>query len=335
MEHGHHSGMWVPDEPPTWSRMFIPHLGPESVLAVLGLVALVVYLVAVLRLRRSGVEVVTEAFFDTLTVRVPGRARELAARAEAAGINLRLIDADHLGIALDETTRREDLPTLWSVLGAATIEIEQLDRALAPCLPEERRRQSAFLTHPVFQGHHSETEMLRYLRRLSARDYALDRGMIPLGSCTMKLNATTEMEPVSLPGFADLHPFAPAEDAVGYRHLVEQLEEWLAEVTGYDQVSIQPLHARVEHDVPEADSNRGHKLIQQRGVDAHSQFGPRKPGEQPALGTVRVQLLQVTRKRGVPLARIRGSGVRQRPQVLASVPVEAKCLHWCREIRVN
>ena len=92
----------------------------------------------------------------------------------------------------------------------------------------------------VFSSHHSETAMLRYLRRLSARDYALDRGMIPLGSCTMKLNATTEMEPISLPGFADLHPFAPAEDAAGYRRLVDELEGWLAEVTGYDKVSIQP-----------------------------------------------------------------------------------------------
>ena len=101
-------------------------------------------------------------------------------------------------------------------------------------------RTTSYLTHPVFHEHRSETQMLRYLRRLSGRDYALDRGMIPLGSCTMKLNATTEMEPVSLPGFADLHPFAPAQDATGYRELVDDVEGWLAEVTGYDKVSVQP-----------------------------------------------------------------------------------------------
>ena len=112
--------------------------------------------------------------------------------------------------------------------------------ASRPSSPTQLRRTTDYLTHEVFNTHRSETSMLRYLRRLSARDYALDRGMIPLGSCTMKLNATTEMEPVSLPGFADLHPFAPAEDAQGYRRLIDQLESWLANVTGYDRVSIQP-----------------------------------------------------------------------------------------------
>ena len=114
------------------------------------------------------------------------------------------------------------------------------DDEVDEALPSALRRTTDFLTHEVFNTHRSETSMLRYLRRLSARDYALDRGMIPLGSCTMKLNATTEMEPVSLPGFADLHPFAPAEDALGYRRLIDQLESWLADVTGYDRVSIQP-----------------------------------------------------------------------------------------------
>ena len=123
---------------------------------------------------------------------------------------------------------------------ASTADLAGLDQATGDALPDELRRETAYLTHEVFSTHHSETAMLRYLRRLSARDYALDRGMIPLGSCTMKLNATTEMEPISLPGFADLHPFAPAEDAAGYRQLVGELEGWLAEVTGYDRVSIQP-----------------------------------------------------------------------------------------------
>jgi len=119
-------------------------------------------------------------------------------------------------------------------------ELGDVDTRTPDALPVELLRRTPFLEHPVFNSHRSETQMLRYLRRLSARDYALDRGMIPLGSCTMKLNATTEMEPVSLPGFADLHPFAPGEDAAGYRRLVDQLEGWLAEVTGYDRVSIQP-----------------------------------------------------------------------------------------------
>jgi glycine dehydrogenase len=191
-------------------------------------------------LRRAGVEVLTEAFFDTLTVRVPGRAQELAARAEAAGINLRRIDGDHLGIALDETMGRQDLLTLCAVFGAAGLDIEALDRTLKPCLPEPLRRQGAFLTHPVFQSHRSETEMLRYLRRLQAKDLALDRSMIPLGSCTMKLNATAEMIPVTWPEFAGLHPFAPQEQAAGYHQLFDELEAMLREITGFDAVSLQP-----------------------------------------------------------------------------------------------
>ena len=150
-----------------------------------------------------------------------------------------------MGISTSEVTTRSTLSAvLRSVRGLRPARPRstwpRIDQATGDALPESLRRSTPYLTHEVFSTHHSETAMLRYLRRLSARDYALDRGMIPLGSCTMKLNATTEMEPVSLPGFADLHPFAPAEDALGYRHLVEQLETWLAEVTGYDRVSIQP-----------------------------------------------------------------------------------------------
>ena len=129
---------------------------------------------------------------------------------------------------------------MLGAFGVTAGELDDVDTRTPDALPVELLRRTPFLEHPVFNSHRSETQMLRYLRRLSARDYALDRGMIPLGSCTMKLNATTEMEPVSLPGFADLHPFAPAEDAAGYRRLVDQLEGWLAEVTGYDRVSIQP-----------------------------------------------------------------------------------------------
>ncbi len=185
-----------------------------------------------------------EDFFDTLTVAVPGRASDVVASARAHGVQLRLVDPDTVGISTSECTTRSTLSSVLRAFGVTTgatgVDLDATDQATADALPDGLRRTTDYLTHEVFSAHHSETAMLRYLRRLSGRDYALDRGMIPLGSCTMKLNATTEMEPVSLPGFADLHPFAPAEDAQGYRRLIEQLEGWLAEVTGYDRVSIQP-----------------------------------------------------------------------------------------------
>jgi glycine dehydrogenase len=187
-----------------------------------------------------------EHFFDTLTVPVPGRAADVVATARSLGLQLRLVDGDTVGVSMSETTTRSTITSVLKAFGVSTnlspgaTDLDGLDQATGDALPNTLRRTTEFLTHEVFGTHHSETAMLRYLRRLSARDFALDRGMIPLGSCTMKLNATTEMEPISLPGFADMHPFAPAEDAAGYRHLVDQLEHWLAEVTGYDRVSIQP-----------------------------------------------------------------------------------------------
>ncbi len=196
------------------------------------------------RLRAGGVEVVHESFFDTVLARVPGRAAEVVDAARAAGVHVRHVDADHVGLSTSEVT---DPDVLDAVLGAFGLEGGTAEEPVVDAMsqgsgaiPTGLRRTTDFLTHEVFNTHRSETSMLRYLRRLSARDYALDRGMIPLGSCTMKLNATTEMEPVSLPGFADLHPFAPAEDAQGYRRLIDQLESWLATVTGYARVSIQP-----------------------------------------------------------------------------------------------
>jgi len=192
---------------------------------------------------RLGYQIEHEAFFDTLSVRVPGLAGRLAARARESGINLRVIDADHLGISFDETTKREDLRALWKVFSTKASEqlrIEELDREVEECLPAELRRTSDFLTHPVFQLYHAETEMLRYLRWLAAKDLALDRCMIPLGSCTMKLNATTEMIPITWRQFAQMHPFAPLEQAQGYQQLFEELEELLCAVTGFDAVSLQP-----------------------------------------------------------------------------------------------
>lgn len=193
-------------------------------------------------LRAGGVETVHGAFFDTVTVRVQGSAAEVVARACEDRVNLRLVDADHVGVACDETTGREDLAAVWRAFGidAGAVDIDELDAGTEDTLPGELLRTDEYLTHPVFHEHRSETGMLRYLRRLSDRDYALDRGMIPLGSCTMKLNATTEMEPVTWPEFGGLHPFAPAEQAEGYLTLIHELEDRLAEVTGYDRVSLQP-----------------------------------------------------------------------------------------------
>ncbi|WP_030746412.1 aminomethyl-transferring glycine dehydrogenase [Streptomyces griseus] len=190
-------------------------------------------------LTAGGVELTQGVFFDTLTARVPGRADAVVAAAREAGVNLYRVDADRVSISCDETTGREQLAAVWAAFGV-TGDVEALDATTEDVLPAALLRSDAYLTHPVFHAHRSETAMLRYLRRLSDRDYALDRGMIPLGSCTMKLNATTEMEPVTWPEFGQIHPFAPIDQAQGYVTLITELEERLAEVTGYDKVSIQP-----------------------------------------------------------------------------------------------
>ncbi|GAA4841340.1 aminomethyl-transferring glycine dehydrogenase [Kitasatospora terrestris] len=186
-------------------------------------------------LRAGGVELAHESFFDTVTARVPGRAAAVVAGALAEGVNLFQVDEDTVSVSCDETTTREHLASVFAAFGV-TAEIAED----AEALPEALLRSDEYLTHPVFHSHRSETAMLRYLRRLSDRDYALDRGMIPLGSCTMKLNATTEMEPVTWPEFGQLHPFAPVDQAAGYLTLIRELEQQLVEVTGYDAVSIQP-----------------------------------------------------------------------------------------------
>ena len=192
-------------------------------------------------LRRLGVDVPTTAFFDTITVRVADAAAVHAA-ARAAGMNLREIDAGTVGIALDETTRRADVEALWTVFGAgaAALDFATVEAQVQEALPGAQLRSSAFLTHPVFTAYQSETRMLRYLRSLADKDLALDRTMIPLGSCTMKLNATTEMIPVTWPEFGGLHPFAPADQTQGYAQLTAELEQMLCACTGYDAVSLQP-----------------------------------------------------------------------------------------------
>jgi glycine dehydrogenase len=195
-------------------------------------------------LTTAGHRVLHHDVFDTLTVHVPGRAAEIVARAAVDGIDLGSVDADHVRIACDETTLSEHLVrVLAAFLVAEPASAEAAARTALhgeAAIPPVLRRTDAPLSHPVFHRHHTETSLLRLLRRLSDADYALDRGMIPLGSCTMKLNATTEMEPVSWPAFADVHPFAPAERMAGTLAVVADLERWLAEVTGYAAVSLQP-----------------------------------------------------------------------------------------------
>jgi glycine dehydrogenase len=182
------------------------------------------------------VQVVHESVFDTVLVRVPGRADDVVAAAAAHGVNLWRVDADQVSVACDETTTPAHLATVLAAFGGTG----DVALAAADSVPLALRRTTGFLTHPVFHAHRSETAMLRYLRRLADLDYALDRGMIPLGSCTMKLNATTEMEAVTWPEFANLHPFAPADQVEGSLVLIRQLQDWLVEVTGYDAVSLQP-----------------------------------------------------------------------------------------------
>jgi glycine dehydrogenase len=191
-------------------------------------------------LRAGGVDVTTSNFFDTLRVRVPGRASAVADAAVAAGINLRLVDGDTVGISTDECTTAAHVEAVWAAFGVAGQDVDALDVSTEDALPAALRRTTPFLTHPVFHAHRSETAMMRYLRRLADRDLALDRTMIPLGSCTMKLNAAAEMEPVTWPEFARIHPFAPVEQAEGHLTVIRDLEQWLAEITGYDAVSLQP-----------------------------------------------------------------------------------------------
>jgi glycine dehydrogenase len=195
-------------------------------------------------LRAGGVEVVHDRFFDTVHARVPGRAAQVVAAAAERRVNLRLVDADTVGVACDETTTLEILRTVAEAFGVPADSTDEGRAALtdggADALPAELRRRTPFLTHPVFSAHRSETALLRYLRSLSDKDLALDRTMIPLGSCTMKLNSAVEMAAITWPEFAQLHPFAPAEQARGYRQLIDELCGALAEVTGYAAVSVQP-----------------------------------------------------------------------------------------------
>ncbi|WP_114786113.1 aminomethyl-transferring glycine dehydrogenase [Vibrio tetraodonis] len=193
-------------------------------------------------LTKSGFELAHNSFFDTITINTAANTDEVYAKAQAAGINLRLLKGQ-LGVSLDETTTTEDIQALFSVFGVKE-DVNALSTEIASnefaAIPEALRRTSKYLTHPVFNTHHSETQMMRYLKQLENKDFSLTHGMIPLGSCTMKLNAVAEMIPVTWPEFGSIHPYAPLEQAAGYTALAEDLKQKLCEITGYDAFSLQP-----------------------------------------------------------------------------------------------
>jgi glycine dehydrogenase len=188
-------------------------------------------------LKQLGVVIENASYFDTLTLNVGAKREALVAAAAAHKINFRLVDDARIGISLDETSTPALIETLFSIFGGA---MKYRDVHAVSVLPEALTRSGACLTHSIFQTHHSETELLRYMRKLSDRDLALDRAMIPLGSCTMKLNATAEMMPVTWPEFGALHPFAPSAQTKGYSELFDELSQWLIDITGYEAISLQP-----------------------------------------------------------------------------------------------
>ncbi|UPG91752.1 aminomethyl-transferring glycine dehydrogenase [Luteibacter aegosomaticola] len=219
------------------ASMYAVYHGPEGLVRIARRVHRMTAILAG-ALTKAGVKVGGD-FFDTLHI-TGVDAKALHAKAAASKINLRAIDASSVGISLDEATTRADVAALAAVFGADASDIDALDAATADALPAAQVRGLDFLQHPVFNTHHSEHELLRYLRGLADKDLALDRTMIPLGSCTMKLNATAEMIPVTWPEFANIHPLAPADQAQGYKQLIDELEAMLVECTGYDSVSLQP-----------------------------------------------------------------------------------------------
>ena len=222
------------------ASMYAVYHGPQGLQRIAQRVHLLTSVLAE-GLRLNNVKIVNKTWFDTLTLNTGSRTQEIVQAAETREINLRLIDADNIGLSLDETTSAEDIVALWDILlGDHYLNVDELAAELSETLPGDLIRTDAFLTHETFDRYHSETEMLRYLRKLSDKDIALDRAMIPLGSCTMKLNATAEMLPISWPEFSNMHPFVPANQTDGYRAMIEDLESMLCAATGYDAMSLQP-----------------------------------------------------------------------------------------------
>ncbi|CAH0355787.1 aminomethyl-transferring glycine dehydrogenase [Aquabacterium sp. CECT 9606] len=227
--------------PAVVASMYAVYHGPEGLKRIALRVASYTAILAE-GLKALGRTVVHTTYFDTVQVLAEGDRDAMVAAAQKAGINLRIASVDSLTISLDETATRDDIIDLWAVFAGskALPSFAAFESGVALTIPQALRRTSSFMTHPVFNTHHSETEMLRYLRSLADKDLALDRTMIPLGSCTMKLNATSEMIPITWPEFANIHPFAPQDQLKGYALLDEQLRAWLCQATGYAGISLQP-----------------------------------------------------------------------------------------------
>jgi glycine dehydrogenase len=228
--------------PAVIASMYAVYHGPVGLKRIAQRVATFTAILAT-GLKTLGYQVANASAFDTLTVKTEVATNSIASRALSAGANVRFVSQDSLGVSLDETTTRADIEALWGFFakpGQAAPTVGDFERSTQTLLPAALMRTSNYLTHPSFNTHHSETGMLRYIRRLSDFDLALDRSMIPLGSCTMKLNATSEMIPITWPEFADIHPFCPADQRAGYAELDEQLRAWLCQATGYAGISLQP-----------------------------------------------------------------------------------------------
>ena len=222
------------------ASMYAVYHGPQGLQRIAQRVHLLTSVLAS-GLEQQGIKPVNTSWFDTLTLRLGERTQSVVKSAQEQEINLRLIDEDTVGISLDETTEIDDIKALWGILlSDHDLDADTLATEISEALPGDLIRTDDFLSHPTFSDYHSETEMLRYLRKLSDKDIALDRAMIPLGSCTMKLNATAEMLPITWPEFSNMHPFAPDAQTVGYQIMIEQLESMLCAATGYDAMSLQP-----------------------------------------------------------------------------------------------
>jgi glycine dehydrogenase len=220
--------------------MYAVYHGPQGLQRIAQRVHLLTSILAS-GLEQQGIRPVNTSWFDTLTLRLGERTQSVVKSAQEQEINLRLVDEHTVGISLDETTEIDDVIALWGILlGDHNLDADTLATEISEALPDDLIRTDDFLSHPTFSDYHSETEMLRYLRKLSDKDIALDRAMIPLGSCTMKLNATTEMLPITWPEFSNMHPFAPDAQTVGYQIMIAQLESMLCAATGYDAMSLQP-----------------------------------------------------------------------------------------------
>ena len=228
--------------PAVVASMYAVYHGPQGLTRIARRIASYTAILA-RGLKVLGLDVRGDSAFDTLSLKTDDDTDLIANYAIAARANLRIYYQNYLCISLDETTTRDDIALIWSFFakpGQALPSVQEFENGIEPLIPKALRRKSPFLTHPVFNTHHSETGMLRYIRRLSDKDLALDRSMIPLGSCTMKLNATSEMIPITWPEFADIHPFAPRDQLQGYAELDGQLRAWLCQATGYAGISLQP-----------------------------------------------------------------------------------------------